>query len=84
MTYDNRKYLIFDISELSLINFEQVLETSIDSIRKSVDQTKTFVKWDGEEDPGFVNDLTTKSGPYTHEQILQILSTPEWSSNLLP
>lgn len=41
-----RKYIIFNTSELNVINFEEVMETSADTVRKSVDQTKTFVKWD--------------------------------------
>jgi hypothetical protein len=76
--YDNRKFMIFNVSELSNINFEEVLETSIDTVRKSVDETKTFVKWDGVI-PECVVTLTTKEGPYTYDEILNILSTPEWS-----
>lgn len=77
--YENRKFMIFNVSELSDIDFEQVLETSIDSVRKSVDETKTFVKWEGEI-PTCVSNLTTKEGPYTHEEILEILSTEQWTN----
>jgi len=76
--YENREYIIFNVSELPLINFNEVLETSVDTVRKSVDKTKTFVKWNGNQ-PSFVNNLTTKEGPYTHSEILNILSTPEWT-----
>jgi hypothetical protein len=79
MVYNNREFMIFNVSELSNINFNEVLETSIDTVRKSVDETKTFVKWDGEM-PECVSTLTTKEGPYTYDEILQILSTPEWST----
>lgn len=71
--------MIFNVSELSTINFNEVLETSIDTVRKSVDQTKTFVKWDGVTIPPSVDALTTKEGPYTYEEILAILATPEWT-----
>ena len=76
--YENREYIIFNISELPLVNFNEMLETSVDTVRKSVDDTKTFVKWDGVT-PECVNNLTTKEGPYTYEEILAILSTPEWT-----
>ena len=72
--------MIFNVSELNQIDFTQVLETSIDTIRKSVDQTKTFVKWDGINIPSSVESLTTKEGPYTYEEILTILSTEEWTN----
>ena len=78
--YDNREFMIFNVSELPNINFEEVLETSIDTVRKSVDETKTFVKWDGQTIPPSVQSLQTKEGPYTYNEILQILSTPEWSA----
>ena len=76
--YDNRRFMIFNVSELNQIDFNDVLETSADTIRKSVNETKTFVKWDGMM-PTCVSNLTTKEGPYTYEEILTILSTPEWS-----
>jgi hypothetical protein len=43
-----------------------------------VDETKTFVKWDGET-PSSVASLTTKEGPYTYEEMLNILATEEWT-----
>ena len=78
--YPNREFMIFDVSELPSIDFTQVLETSIDTVRKSVDQTKTFVKWDGATIPSSVAALTTKEGPYTYDEILAILATLEWTS----
>ena len=77
--YDNRQFMIFNVSELPQIDFNEVLETSIDTVRKSVDGTKTFVKWDNEM-PLCVQSLTTKEGLYTYDEILNILSTPEWTT----
>jgi hypothetical protein len=79
MAYANREFMIFNVSELPNVDFTQVLETSINTIRKSVDETKTFVKWDGTTIPSSVDSLTTKEGPYTYEEILIILATPEWT-----
>lgn len=76
--YDNRRFMIFNVNELNQINFTQVLETSEDTVRRSVDGTKTFVKWDGVI-PQCVIDLSTSEGPYTYDEILEILNTPEWS-----
>ena len=80
--YTQREFMIFNISELPLIDFTQVCETSIDTVRKSVDETKTFVKWDGETIPSSVNSLLTKEGPYTYTEILSILSTSEWTEEM--
>ena len=76
--YENRTFMIFEASELDQIDFTQVLETSVDTVRKSVDGLKTFVKWDGVM-PDCVANLYTKEGPYTYEEILVILAGPEWT-----
>jgi hypothetical protein len=80
MVYENREFMIFNVSELDTINFNEVLETSIDTVRKSVDETKTFVKWEGATVPPSIEALTTKQGPYTYIEILSILSTSEWNA----
>lgn len=78
--YENRQYIIFNVNELPLVDFTQVLESSQETVRRSVDGTKTFVKFEnGNNQPNFVNQLTTKQGPYTHEEILGILATTEWT-----
>jgi len=79
--YDNRNYAIFLVEELDKIDFNQVLETSSETVRKSIDGTKTFVKWSGEQ-PSCISELTTLEGPFIHEEILEILSTDEWQSKL--
>lgn len=78
--YENRQFAIFSTTELPLINFSEVLETSQDTVRTSVDGSLTFVKWDGEEPPASVQALTTIQGYYTYDEIMTILSSPEWSS----
>lgn len=77
--YDNRQFAIFSTTYLPNINFSEVLETSIDTVRKSVDGTKTFVKWDGETVPASVSSIEV-DGYYTYEEMLVILNTPEWTA----
>ena len=77
--YEQRQYLIFPTNQLHKVDFSQVLETSDQTVRKSVDETKTFVKWEGQQ-PLFVNELTNVEGPYTHLEIINILSGEEWTS----
>ena len=79
--YEHRSYMIFNVSELDQIDFGTVLETSAQTVRKSVDETRTFVKWENEM-PECVSGLTTKEGPYNHSEILAILSTEEWTAPL--
>ena len=77
--YENRSFAIFSTTQIDQVDFSLVCETSADTLRKSVDETKTFVKWDGEQ-PEFVSELTTLEGPYTYSEILEILSGEEWTA----
>lgn len=77
--YENRKYLIFPITEVSKIDFTQVCESSEETLRLSLDSTKSFIKWDAEA-PSFINDIVGAEGPYTYEEILDILSGSEWTA----
>ena len=81
MTYENRKYLIIPTSEVSKIDFNEVLETSAETLRKSVDELKTFVKWGGDIPPS-VATVSGADGPYSHNEILDILSGDEWTSEM--
>lgn len=75
---ENRKYVIFNVSELDSIDFSQVLETSSDTVRKSLDGLLTFVKYEGNM-PSSVSSLTTKTQEYTHSEILTILAGSNWT-----
>lgn len=80
--YTKRQFMIFNVAELNKINFEEVCETSEKTIRKSINGTKTFIKWETEEMPSCLSELIYKEGPYTYNEILNILSTEEWINNI--
>ena len=73
-----RTYVIIDASEVSSVDFDQVAETSADTLRYSVDGTKTFVKYEGDQ-PSFLSGKQE----YTQSEILAILATDEWTSDEL-
>jgi len=104
-TFQNRRWLIIPAILTGSIDFNQVLESSPESLRLSVDGTKTFIKYEITEIPvrcqtEFINAETgepeicvTEAGiygrpsiyqegdtEYTHEEILTILSTEEWTT----
>ena len=76
--YPDRRFVIFNVTELNKIDFNQVFEDSSSTVRKSVDKTKTFVKFDLPM-PTSLASLTSKSQEYTYDEILTILATPEWT-----
>ena len=54
--FENRNYLIFNMSEVDTIDFSVVLESSVDTLRLSIDEEKSFIKWDGNT-PSFVSNV---------------------------
>lgn len=75
----SRKYVIIDADEVSTVDFSQVNETSAQTLRFSLDESQTFVKFDGST-PDFLDGKTQ----YTHSQILTILATEEWTTPYPP
>jgi hypothetical protein len=76
---DTRKYIIFDSSELDKINFNEVLETSADTLVRSVDGSKTFVKYISNEMPASIASLTTKEGPFDQIEMNVTLGNSDWT-----
>jgi len=70
----SRNYVIIDASEVPSVNFDQVLETSADTLRFSLDGSKTFVKFEGDT-PSFLAGKTAN----THSEMLAILAGEEWT-----
>jgi len=79
MSIGNKNYVIFDTTETGSIDFTEVLETSIHTLRLSISGSQTFVKYEGDTIPTSVSNLTTKEGPYSHTEILNILTGSEWT-----
>jgi hypothetical protein len=73
--YNSHTYVIIEASEVDSVDFNEVINTSKDMLRYSLDGTKTFVKYEGTQ-PFFLLGKTE----HNHEEILNILSGPEWSS----
>ena len=70
-----RKYVILDDSDVVNIDFRDVLETSADTLRYSVDGSQTFVKFIGST-PSFL----VGKDQLNHEQILEVLSGEAWTA----
>jgi hypothetical protein len=73
----SRKYVIINADEVDSVDFSQVDETSADTIRYSLDDSKTFVKFDSDTTPSFLEGKTE----YTHSEIISVLAMDEWSSD---
>jgi hypothetical protein len=106
--FENRRWLVIPTNITGSINFDEVKESGVESLRLSNDGQKTFVKYDVEIhessitnttiDPETGNNIVTTINPgtygrpsfyseqyneYTHQEILDLLLTPEWTPQTL-
>ena len=107
MRFENRRWLVLPLSVINDIDFNQVNEPNVESLRKSVDGTLAFVKYEvniveetytetyedletGEEisntieagtygRPSIYSEEYTE---YTHSEILELLSTEQWTNKI--
>lgn len=70
----DRQYVIINTDELSTINFDHVLETSVDTLRYNAAGDQTFVKYEGAK-PRCLYGKDTLS----HSAILTVLEDESWT-----
>tara|TARA_R100000900_G_scaffold90804_1_gene70541 strand:+ start:675 stop:947 length:273 start_codon:yes stop_codon:yes gene_type:complete len=76
---NNKTYAIINASDLELVDFSQIQETSKDTIRLNIEQTQLVIKWQKKE-PSFITD--GKVSPLqilTHSECLELMQTSDWS-----
>jgi hypothetical protein len=78
--HNTKTYAVINLTDISLIDFSQVAQSSASTIRKSLDDTQFVIKWENGYTPTFIMDGTVVPvGTYDHHAILELMSTPEWS-----
>ena len=80
--HNHKTYATINITDLELIDFSQIVETSSDTIRKSIDKTQFVIKWIEGQTPTFIMDGSViPVGTYDHHAILELMGTPFWSED---
>jgi len=80
MKANNKTYAIISISDLELIDFSQIGETSSRTIRLNLDETQFVIKWEIGFTPTFIkNGKVTPIEILSHSECLELMSTSEWS-----
>ena len=78
--HNTRTYAVINLTDISLIDFSQIGETSASTIRKSLDDTQFVIKWQDGYTPTFITDGSViPVGTYDHHAILELMATPAWS-----
>ena len=80
MAFENRKWVIItlaDYTETELNNLcNNAIQTSVSTLRKTLDGNKAILKWDGDT-PSCFDGMTT----YTHSEIRTELAKSDWSES---
>ena len=89
--YTNRTWAIVPLADIeaadvvdeelgaSNIYIDSCLQNSKDTLRLSVDGAQALLKWEGE-----TPEVLASASTYTHSEILEILSGPNWTSDSTP
>ena len=77
MSFENRRWVIIDVSAITNEMITSAIQTSMDTLRKTLDNSKAVLKWEGDT-PSVFNGMTT----YNHSEILTELAKPEWTEEI--
>ena len=74
--YDDRKWVIVNVSDITEEMIASAIQTSTSSLRKSLDGSKAILKWEGDT-PSCFDGMTT----YSHSEIKTELAKSDWTSD---
>ena len=76
MDYSNRSWVIVNVSDITDEMIANAIQSSMDTLRKTLDGSKAILKFDGDT-PSCFDGLTT----YNHSEILEELAKSDWFDN---
>ena len=80
MDYSNRTYAFANTSTLGSVDFSQVMETSANTVRKSLDDSQFILKWYTANRPSFITDgSVTLTWSGSHSDCLTQLNSSFWT-----
>ena len=79
MDYSNRTYAFANTSTIGNVDFTQVMETSANTVRKSIDESQFILKWYTTNTPTFIADNSvTLAWSGSHANCLTQLTSSFW------
>ena len=75
MSFENRRWVIVNVSAITDDMISSAIQTSMQTLRKTTDNSKAILKWDGDT-PAVFDGMTT----YTHSEILTELEKNTWTT----
>ena len=71
-----RTYVILNTSDLGLLDYDQLLTTSIETTTQNASEDKSIVKYEGDMPPT-IESLSNKT-LHNHDEIMTIVENVEW------
>ena len=72
--FSNRKWVIVNVSDITDEMSNNALQSSVNTLRKTLDGNKAILKWDGDT-PSCFDGMTI----YNHSEILTELAKSSWN-----
>jgi hypothetical protein len=73
-------YATISIDDLPKVDFDQVGQTSAETVRRSLDLTQFILSWNAT--PTFIEDESIiPIAEYDHAEMLEVVQTDEWQDN---
>ena len=72
--FENRKWVIVNVSDITEEMIESAMQSSMSTLRKTIDGSKAILKWEGDT-PSCFDGMTT----YSHSEILEELAKSDWT-----
>ena len=76
MNYDNRHWVIVNVSDITDEMISNAIQSSMSTLRKPQDGSKAILKWEGDTPSCFDGMIV-----YSHSEILAELSKDAWTSS---
>ncbi len=75
---NTRTYAVINLSDISLIDFSQVGQTSAGTVRRNLAETQFVIKWEQGHTPTFILDgSVVPVSQLTHTECLELMATAE-------
>ncbi len=80
---NTRTYAVINLSDISLIDFSQVGQTSAGTVRRNIAETQFVIKWEQGHTPTFILDgSVVPVSQLTHTECLELMATAEWTEEI--
>ncbi len=80
---NSKTYAIIKLTDIGLIDFGQVAQSSASTVRKSLDNSQFVIKWQEGYEPTFISDgSVVPLQVLTHAECLELMATSDWSEEI--